>query len=619
MRELFGPIIGITLVLMSVFLPAAFMPGITGQMYRQFALVIAATASSRAINAATLKPTQSAQFLRARDPTAGRRFCARLWAHPRPYRELLSASNHRDVRALRTSTALAGLLIAAALFGFARIPTGFIPTEDQGYLIIAVQLPDAASLERTENALEQAVASSLEIPGVAHVISIGGISPLDGNATLSNAAVVYVTLNDWSKRGTGQDLRAIYGRLDARMRQQPGIDAIVLVPPPINGLGLSGGFQMQVELTDGSGDYEKLSDATRALVTAANADPRILLAFSSLRVKVPQIKLTLNAARPRRSASRSGDAYGVLGNYLGPAYANQFPKFGQNFPVYLQADGPFRRDIGAIGRLAVRNRSGVMVPLGAFMDYAPVRGPAIASQYNLLPSAAISGAAAAGHSSGEALRIMEQAAARLLPPGVGFEWTAMSYQEKLVGSTVDLVFDLALLLVYLVLAAQYESWLTPVPVLLAVPLSLVGTVALLTLVGLPNNIYVQIGLVLLIALSAKNAILIVEVAHELHRDGADPQTAALEGSRRRFRPILMTSIAFILGVVPLILSNGAGAAARKSIGLTVFSGMLASTLLAVAFVPVFFVLIGRWQSRRQSALASPPGRSPPSGNPDAPP
>ena len=513
------------------------------------------------------------------------------------------------------STALAGLLIAAAMFGFTRIPTGFIPTEDQGYLIISVQLPDAASLERTEHALERIVGSTLKIPGVAHVISIGGISPLDGNATLSNGALVYVTLNDWSKRGTGQDLRSIYGRLNAEMRKQPGIEAVVLVPPPINGLGLSGGFQMQVELTDGSGDYEKLSGATRALVAAANADPRILLAFSSLRVNVPQIKLTLNAARAETLGLTLGDAYGVLGNYLGPVYANQFPKFGQNFPVYLQADGPFRRDIGAIGRLTVRNRSGVMVPLSAFMDYAPVRGPAIASQYNLLPSAAINGAAAAGHSSGEALRIMERTAARLLPPGVDFEWTAMSYQEKLVGGTVDLVFGLALLLVYLVLAAQYESWLTPIPVLLAVPLSLVGTVALLTLVGLPNNIYVQIGLVLLIALSAKNAILIVEVAHELQREGADPQTAALEGSRRRFRPILMTSIAFILGVVPLILSNGAGAAARKSIGVTVFSGMLASTLLAVAFVPVFFVLTGRWQiaapgGARRADPTRPAGRQP---------
>ena len=411
------------------------------------------------------------------------------------------------------------------------------------------------------------------------------------------------------QRGTGQDLRSIYGRLNAQMHKQPGIEGIVLVPPPINGLGLSGGFQMQVELTDGSGDYEKLNDATQALVAAANADPRILSAFSSLRVKVPQIKLMLNAARAETLGLTLGDAYSVLGNYLGPAYANQFPKFGQNFPVYLQADGPFRRDIGAIGRLTVRNRSGLMVPFSAFMDYAPVRAPSIASQYNLIPSAAINGAAAAGHSSGEALSSMEQAAARLLPPGVGFEWTAMSYQEKLVGSTVDLVFGLALVLVYLVLAAQYESWLTPVPVLLAVPLSLVGTVALLTLVGLPNNIYVQIGLVLLIAMSAKNAILIVEVAHELQRDGTDAQTAALEGSRRRFRPILMTSIAFILGVVPLILSNGAGAAARKSIGVTVFSGMLASTLLAVAFVPVFFVLIGRWQLRRHAADPAPPERT----------
>ena len=322
---------------------------------------------------------------------------------------------------------------------------------------------------------------------------------------------------------------------------------------------------------------------------------------------MPQLKLDLNRARAEALGVSVGDAYDAMQSYLGAAYVNQFSKFGQNYSIFVQADPNSRLDREAIGRLTVRSRGGNMVPLSAFVRFSEVRGPAVASQYNLMPTAAVVGAAATGYSSGEALSIMEDLAARLLPPGVSYEWTAMSYQEKLVGNSVVLVFGLAVLLVYLVLAGQYESWWTPVPVLLSVPLSLVGTVAALTAVGLPNNIYVQIGLVLLIALSAKNAILIVEVAHELHHKGMGVVEAALEGSRRRFRPILMTSFAFILGVVPLITSSGAGAAARKSIGLTVFSGMLASTLLAVALVPVFFVIVEQWQGRKSKTVAQDAG------------
>jgi HAE1 family hydrophobic/amphiphilic exporter-1 len=605
MRELLGPIIGITLVLTSVFLPAAFIPGITGQMYRQFALVIAATAILSGINAVTLKPTQSAQYLRPVDPNhrpnaLTRGFNAGFARFEAAYLRLIE----RMIARRWVSAGIAGILIGLAVWGFVRIPTGFIPTEDQGYMMIAVQLPDAASLERTENTLRQITETSLKIPGVAHVISIGGISPLDSNATLSSAGLVYLTLNDWSTRGRGQDLLSLYRRLNAEMAKLPGVSAKVLVPPPINGLGLSGGFQMQLQLTDGSGDYRKLAEGTEAMVAAASADPRIQLAFTSFRVNVPQVKLTLNSARAQSLGVSVGAAYSALQSYLGTAYVNQFPKYGQNFAVYLEADQAFRGNLDAIGRLTVRSQSGVMVPFSAFMDFKSIAGPAVAAQYNLFPTATINGAASAGHSSGEALALLESIAKRLLPPGVSYEWTAMSYQEKLVGGAVGLVFGLALLLVYLVLAGQYESWLTPIPVLLAVPLSLLGTVAVLTAIGLPNNIYVQIGLVLLIALSAKNAILIVEVAHDLHRGGASLERAALEGSRRRFRPIVMTSIAFILGVVPLVLASGAGASARKSIGITVFSGMLASTLLAVAFVPVFFVLIGRWQERREDARQS---------------
>ena len=600
MEELMGPIIGITLVLTAVFLPAAFIPGITGQMYRQFALVIAATAVLSGINAITLKPTQSAQYLRAHDPSHqpnafSRNFNAAFETAEHAYIRFIGALiRHKKISALG-----AIVLMAGAGYGFVSIPTAFIPTEDQGYVMVAVQLPDGASLQRTTAALDKVVQIGRATPGVAHAVAISGISPVDGNTSLSNAGLVYLVLEDWAKRGasTDQGLLQIYHNLTRSLAEIPDASSRVLVPPPINGLGLSGGFQMQLLLTDGSADYGKLSAAADAITATASADPRIQLAFTTLRVSVPQIKLEVNRARAESLGVSVGDAYNAIQSYLGSSYVNQFSKFGQNYAVYVQADANDRRDLQTIGQLTVRSKAGDMVPLSAFAQLIPTFGPAVASQYNLYPTAAILGASAAGVSSGEALKILEDIAQEKLPPGVSYAWTGMSYQEKLVGGTVGMVFALAILLVYFVLAGQYESWLAPVPVLLAVPLSLVGTVSVLLAVHLPNNIYVQIGLVLLIALSAKNAILIVEVARELHHEGSDIISSALEASRRRFRPILMTSFAFILGVVPLITSSGAGAAARKSIGITVFSGMLASTILAVALVPVFYVLVAQWQAR----------------------
>ncbi len=598
MQELMGPIIGITLMLVAVFLPAAFIPGITGQMYRQFALVIAATAVLSGLNAITLKPVQAAQCLRPHLSTL------RPVAFVRKFNRVFKRFETSYLRVITvlinyrwTSAVAAILLIGIAAYGFVRIPTSFIPTEDQGYVLITVQLPDAATLARTGKVLQDVVESSLSVSGVAHALSISGVSPLDGNASLSNAGVVYVTFRDWSKRGKGEDLRSIYQALNSKMANLPNAAARVLVPPAINGLGMSGGFQMQVELNDGSDDLEKLGAATDAIIKAANNDPSIQVAFSSLRLHVPQLRLQLNHAKAEALGVSVGDAYQTLQTYLGSSYVNQFSKYGQNYPVYVQADQRFRSDLDSVGRLTVTSRSGTMVPISAFSQTIDTDGAAIISQYNLMPSASINGIAANGYSSGQALDALERIANQTLPPGTQFEWTAMSYQERLVGGTIGVVFGLAVLLVYLVLAGQYGSWLAPIPVLISIPLSLTGPVAMFSLLGLPNNIYMQIGLVLLIALSAKNAILIVEVATELRSAGMDSVTAALEASRRRLRPIIMTSLAFILGVIPLVLAQGAGAAARKSIGMTVFSGMLASTILAIALVPVFFVIISDLQSR----------------------
>ncbi|MBV8046714.1 MAG: efflux RND transporter permease subunit [Paludibacterium sp.] len=603
MKELMGPIIGITLVLMSVFLPAAFIPGITGQMYRQFALVIAATALISGINAITLKPTQSAKYVRAhaqgKPKNAFFRAFDKLYF---PLEERYARLVARLVAARKISALVAAGVIVLAIVGLARLPTGFIPTEDQGYLMVAVQLPDAASIQRTDKALADVTRIARALPGVEHVIAIGGISPLDGNASLANAGLVYLTLKDWDERAKhkGQDLRTMYAELNRQLAAVPDIQPLVLVPPPIPGLGMSGGFQMQLELTDGSGDLNKLAEAARRLVAAAKARPEIQAAFTPLRTQVPQLQLTLNRARAEMLGVAVNDVYDVLQSYLGSAYVGQFSKFGQNYTIYVQADQSFRARADQIAALTVRNNQGEMVPLGSFLAARPITGPALIPQYQMYPTATLNGAAAPGYSSGQALAAMEDVAAEVLPQGVGYEWTALSYQEKLVGSSVIVVFGLAILLVYLVLAGQYESWWLPVPVILAVPMSLVGTVSVLWVVGLANNIYVQIGLVLLIALSAKNAILIVEVAQEMRHEGHDLVHAALEGSRRRFRPILMTSFAFILGVAPLVLAKGAGAAARVSIGLTVFSGMLASTVLAVAFVPVLYVVIVSWRERRDA-------------------
>lgn len=599
MKELMGPIIGITLVLSAVFLPAAFVPGITGQMYQQFALVIAVTAVLSGINAITLKPTQSAQFLRVADPS--KRPNALVGAYVRGFNRAYGALEAAYMRLIAwlirfkwPSAAVAVSLMVVAIVGFVRIPTGFIPTEDQGYVLISVQLPDAAALGRTQTVLDDISQRVRSVPGVKHAIAVAGVSATDGNTPLPSAGLLYVTLHDWKERkGDGQDLRSLYVKLSAMLAEIPQAQGQVLLPPPISGLGLSGGFQMQLVLKDGSNDWNKLAEAAEAMIQRTRGDSRFQAAFTPLRVSVPQLRMELNRSRAEALGVSVSDVYDTVQTYLGASFVNLFSALGQNYTVYVQADPYARRDLAAISELTVRGKSGEMVPLGAFAQFIATTGPAVASQYNLYPTATLLGAAAPSVASGEVMAALEQFAAEVLPPGVGYEWTAMSYQEKLVGSSVVLVFGLALVLVYLVLAAQYESWRAPVPVLLSVPLALVGTVCALLAVGLPNNIYVQIGLVLLIALSAKNAILIVEVAVERIHEGYAVADAALEASRQRLRPILMTSLAFILGVVPLVTSSDAGAAARVSIGITVLSGMLASTILAVAFVPVFTVLLLR--------------------------
>jgi len=607
MQILLGPIIGITLVLLSVFLPAAFLPGLTGKMYAQFALVIAATALISAINAVTLKPTQCALWLRPSVPFEKRNFFYRGVNAVYARVEKAYAGLVRRLVGVATAVVILTLaIIGATLYGFGTLPTGFIPIEDQGYMLAMVQLPDGASLERTEKVLDKVGELARATPGVDKVVTIAGVSPLDNNSSLSSNGVAYIILKDWSVRGKQLGLLPMLQNLNRAMAGVEEAVVRVLPPPPIQGIGAAAGVTMEVELKDSSYDFPKLQNVVDTIVSNTQSQSSVLLALSSFRANVPQYSITVDRVKAESLQVTTDQIFNALAGYLGSAYVNQITKFGRTFQVFVQANAQFRLRLDDISNLSVRNSSGNMVPLGTMTSIVPVSGPSIISLYNLYPSATIVAMPARAHSTGEVTGLMEQIAQRTFPPRVGYDWTAMSYQEKLVGHQMYFVFAMALLLVYLVLAGQYESWYRPLAVIMAVPISLIGPVAVLKGLRIDNNLYTQIGIVLLIALSAKNAILIVEFARELREGGKSIAESAVDAARARFRPILMTSFAFILGVVPLVFATGAGANARASIGITVFSGMLASTCLAVLAVPSFFVVVQRfeeWLAARRARRA----------------
>jgi HAE1 family hydrophobic/amphiphilic exporter-1 len=519
----------------------------------------------------------------------------------------------RMVRHSGLMVILALMVSGVGIYGLVRIPTAFIPIDDQGYLMIAAQLPEGAALGRTTATLEKAAAEALKVPGVDRVITLSGISLLDNSADLFNAGAAWVMLKPFDERlkAKDQDLLSIYARLEKVVGALPDGKSYVLPPPAIQGIGNAGGFQMQVELLGGSTDYQKLGNLTNQIVGAANADPALRNVVTTFRTAAPHVTLTVDRDRAETLRVSVGDIFATLTDFVGSTYVNQFNKFGLSLQVYVQADSHFRLNPDDLLNLYVRSQDGNMVPIGAVAHLGSTVAPPLLTLYNLYPSSTIVGGPARGFSSGQAMTAMEAIAKRVLPNDVAFEWTAMSYQEQITGNRLYYVFGVSLLLVYLVLAGQYESWILPLAVLAAVPLALLGPVIALTSLGAANNLYTQIGLMLLIALSAKNGILIVEVAREnriVH--GKSIWESAVEASRTRFRPILMTSFAFILGVLPLVLATGAGANARRSLGISVFSGMLASTCLAVLFVPSFFAVLQRfeeWRKSRKKPEAAPTG------------
>jgi len=591
MGELTGPVLGITLVLTSVFLPASFLPGITGQMFRQFALVIASTALISAANALTLKPTQCALYLRPRPKDYKlnwfyAEFNRGFAAVQERYIGLVSWMVHRPF------TMVVGFFSVLFLVGFAFsiYPTSLLPLEDQGYCIISAELPEGSAQPRVREVSDRINAILKESPGIKGWVTMGGFSALD-SANVSNYVTVFCIYDDWNKRPAGLTQAGIIKNIQEKVASIRTASFDVMPPSPIPGLGTAFGFQMVVEDRASNG-LRELQKATHVLLDRAQSvDGFLRLGFTTFSDNSPQIYLDINRTMAESLGVPVNDVSQTLQTYLGSTYVNQFNKFNQAFQVRVQAESDYRRALADISNLNVMNKDGQMVPLGALISVHRTLGSELVTRYNLYPAAILTGIPMPKYSSGQALSMMGQFADETLPTGMSYEWTGLAYQEEQTGSQAYFIFALSITLVYLVLAAQYESWTDPIAVILVVPTALIGILTALFIRRFPVDLYTQIGLVLMISLAAKNAILIVEFARDLAEQGMGTAEAAVEATRRRFRPILMTSIAFILGVVPLLTATGAGAASQQSLGTVVFGGMLASTLLAIPFVPVFFVSV----------------------------
>jgi len=592
MEQVSGALIAIVLVLSAVFVPVAFLGGLTGQMYKQFAVTIAVSVAISGVVALTLSPALCRLLLK---PPSGKKFILFRWFDSafgvltRGYVGGVSAG----IRYTLVTVAIFGGLCFATWRIQQRIPTGFLPDEDQGYILAAVMLPDGASLDRTDVLTRQVEEFYINHPAVANVTLLGGFDILTGGASSTNAATMFVTLKPFAERqDPALSAQALVGATFGTFGMAKEGMVLAFNPPSIPGLGTRAGFQMELQQR-GGGTVSELFDAGSAFSMAAAESPELEAVQGTLRVSVPQLYIELNRDKTKMMGVRVAEVFETLQAYLGALYVNDFTKFGRIWRVQVQAEPEFRDSPEEVGRIYVRNSTGQMVPLSGVVDTSFRAGPNVVSRFNGYPSIQITGAPTEGISSGDAIAAVERIAAEVLPTGYGFEWSGATYQEIKAGNQAPIVLAFGLVIVFLVLAAQYERWSLPIVVLLAVPIAVLGALVAIALRGLAQDIYFQIGLLTLVGLAAKNAILIVEFCIDLVRHGHSPREAAIEASRLRFRPIVMTSLAFILGVVPLALSSGAGAAARHSIGTGVIGGMLAATFLAIFFVPVFFVLVQR--------------------------
>ncbi len=613
MREVTGPIIATALVLCAVFVPAAFISGLTGQFYKQFALTIAISTVISAFNSLTLSPALAAVLLKAHDAPKDRfsRLLDKLlggWLF-RPFNRFFEKASHGYVgtvaRVIRSS-GIAMLLYAGFMvltwFGFANTPTGFVPSQDKQYLVAFAQLPDAASLDRTEDVIKRMSDIALKQPGVENAIAFPGLS-INGFTNSPNNGIVFVALKDFDQRKDASlSANAIAAELNGKFAGIQDAYMAIFPPPPVMGLGTIGGFRLQVQ-DRGNLGYDELYKQTQNIIAKSRSVPELAGLFTSYTVNVPQVDASIDREKAKTHGVAISDIFDTLQVYLGSLYANDFNRFGRTYQVNVQAEQQFRLEAEQIGQLKVRNDRGEMIPLATFIKVSDTAGPDRVMHYNGFVTAEINGAAAPGYSSGQAQAAVEKLLKDELPNGMAYEWTELTYQQILAGNTALFVFPLCVLLAFLVLAAQYESWSLPLAVILIVPMTLLSAIAGVMIAGSDNNIFTQIGLIVLVGLACKNAILIVEFAKDKQEEGLDPLAAVLEACRLRLRPILMTSFAFIMGVVPLVLSSGAGAEMRHAMGVAVFSGMLGVTFFGLLLTPVFFVLIRRHVERRQARKA----------------
>ncbi len=600
MKEVSGPIIAIALVLVAVFVPLAFISGLTGQFYKQFALTIAISTVISAINSLTLSPALAALLLKGHDAPKDRLTrildAALGWFFRRFNRAFARASDNYSgsVKGVISGKVLViGLyLLLVGVTGvlFKQVPGGFVPGQDKQYLVGFAQLPDGATLDRSEEVIRKMSDIALAQPGVQNSIAFPGLS-ISGFTNSSNAGIVFSGLKPFEER-TDPSLSgpAIAGELNKKYAQIQEAYIAIFPPPPVNGLGTIGGFKLQIEDRAGRG-YDELSEVTNAFLAAMQKAPEIASVFSSFQVNVPQLFADIDRTKALQLNVPVTEVFNTLQIYLGSYYVNDFNRFGRTYSVYVQADAPYRARPDDIRQLKVRSNSGEMIPLSALLTVRQSAGPERAMRYNGFLSSDINAAAAPGYSSGQAQAAAERIAAEVLPPGFAFEWTDLTYQEFIAGNSSLIVFPLSILLVFLVLAALYESLTLPLSIIMIVPMALLAAMFGVWMTGGDNNVFTQIGLIVLVGLSAKNAILIVEFARELEFAGHTPVRAAIEASRLRLRPILMTSMAFIMGVLPLVLSTGAGSEMRRAMGVAVFSGMIGVTIFGLFLTPVFYVLL----------------------------
>jgi len=610
MTEVTGPILAITAVLSAVFIPSAFLTGLQGEFYRQFALTIAISTILSAINSLTLSPALAGILLKPHGDTTKRDRLSRLieflfgWFFKRFNRSFDKASDgyvwsvRKGVRMSAVILFLYAGFLALTWLGFNKVPNGFVPAQDKYYLVGIAQLPTGASLDRTEAVVKKMTQIALDEPGVESVVAFPGLSG-NGPVNIPNSALMFAMLDPFEQRqDPSLSANAIAGKLMGKFSQIPDGFVGIFPPPPVPGLGSTGGFKLQIEDRSGHG-FNALAQVQAQIMAKAAQAPELVGMLASFQANAPQLEVDIDRVKAKSQGVALNEIFETLQVNMGSIYVNDFNRFGRTYKVVVQADAPFRMQSQDLEQLKVRNSTGEMIPLSAFVNITRSSGPDRVMHYNSFRSADISGSPAPGYSSGQAADAIEKIVKETLPQGMTYEWTDLTYQEKMAGNTALFIFPLTVILAFLILAAQYNSWSMPFAVLLIAPMALLSAIVGVWLSGSDNNIFTQIGFVVLVGLAAKNAILIVEFARTKEEEGLDPLDAVLEAARLRLRPILMTSIAFIAGVIPLVLATGAGAEMRHAMGIAVFSGMLGVTIFGLLFTPVFYVVIRKFILARE--------------------